>query len=332
MGSGPRHEKAEMVLKLALMMQATRAGLSLEDVQHEMGVSRRTAERLRDAVERVFPQMELVESEERTKRWRLPSGVLSRLTDCSSEQLAAMNTAISLLTREGAIGLAGELERLQVSLRGAMRPEHLRRVEPDLEVLTLAEGLAMRPGARLVLNTAIVSALRKAILGVQAVRIQYKGRESGKDSWQTVHPYGFLYGRKAYLVSYSPTAKDWRLLLLANISKAEETGEPYLRDPAFSLQSYAERSFGVFQEEPLDIVLKFSSGTADDVRQFYFHPTQIIEEQKDGSLIVRFRAGGLTEVCWHLFTWGNVVEILEPIILREKMRRMCEESLSTIQN
>ncbi len=30
MGIGPRHEKAELVLRLALMMQATRTGVSLE--------------------------------------------------------------------------------------------------------------------------------------------------------------------------------------------------------------------------------------------------------------------------------------------------------------
>jgi hypothetical protein len=32
MGSGPRHENAELVLRLALMMQATREGLSLGDI------------------------------------------------------------------------------------------------------------------------------------------------------------------------------------------------------------------------------------------------------------------------------------------------------------
>jgi predicted DNA-binding transcriptional regulator YafY len=32
----------------------------------------------------------------------------------------------------------------------------------------------------------------------------------------------------------------------------------------------------------------------------------------DGSLIVRFRAGGDLEMAWHLYTWGDHVEVLEP--------------------
>ena len=43
--------------------------------------------------------------------------------------------------------------------------------------------------------------------------------------------------------------------------------------------------------------------------------------QKDGSVIVRFRAGGLLEMCWHLYTWGANVKVLEPAELKELMRK-----------
>ena len=29
-------------------------------------------------------------------------------------------------------------------------------------------------------------------------------------------------------------------------------------------------------------------------------------------LIVRFRAGGMQEMCWHLFTWGEAVTVVGP--------------------
>ena len=60
---GPvRYEKADTILRIALDMQGTAEGLSLEDIQRNYSdepLSRRTAERLRDAIERVFPQMQL---------------------------------------------------------------------------------------------------------------------------------------------------------------------------------------------------------------------------------------------------------------------------------
>ena len=74
------------------------------------------------------------------------------------------------------------------------------------------------------------------------------------------------------------------------------------RDPGFSLKEYAERSFGAFQEDPFDVVWKFSKNVAWEAKEFIFHPTQTMEELDDGSLIVRFHAGGLRWTC--TFTAG----------------------------
>jgi predicted DNA-binding transcriptional regulator YafY len=35
---------------------------------------------------------------------------------------------------------------------------------------------------------------------------------------------------------------------------------------------------------------------------------------------VRFRTGGLMEMCWHLYTWGANVEVLEPPELVKLMK------------
>lgn len=96
----------------------------------------------------------------------------------------------------------------------------------------------------------------------------------------------------------------------------------------FSLSAYAERSFGVFQEEPFDVVWRFSPEAARDAREFVFHPMQTLDNEPDGSLIVKFRAGGAREMCWHLFTWGDAVEVLEPRHLREALERMRNTSAS----
>jgi len=86
----------------------------------------------------------------------------------------------------------------------------------------------------------------------------------------------------------------------------------FTRKRGFSLRDYAQRSFGVFQEAPVDVVWRFSPKAAPDAREFLFHPTQVLEPQPDGSLIVRFHAGGLLEMCWHLFTWGEEVAVIKP--------------------
>ncbi|GAA0312040.1 WCX domain-containing protein [Rhodovulum strictum] len=34
-------------------------------------------------------------------------------------------------------------------------------------------------------------------------------------------------------------------------------------------------------------------------------------------LIVTFEASGLVEMAWHLYKWGDAVEVIEPAALRE---------------
>jgi predicted DNA-binding transcriptional regulator YafY len=102
----------------------------------------------------------------------------------------------------------------------------------------------------------------------------------------------------------------------------------FKRAENFDLSTYAAQSFGVFQEEPIDVVLRFEPDAADDAAGWLFHPTQMVEREADGGLIVRFRAGGVQEMCWHLFTWGKAVTVVAPEELRTEMTEMVTEVLA----
>ena len=316
-----RYEKAETIVRIALDMQGSALGLSLDDIQRNYAdepLSRRTAERLRDAVERLFPQVEQANPGEVPKRWRLPGGVMHGLAGVTADELADMATAVSVLRRENMRAQADSAERVISKMRALLKRPVMARIEPDLEALTEAEGLALRPGPKLKIDAEVVGALREAIITRRKVRLHYLYRGSGKRGYETVHPYGFLYGNRHYLVAWSESerAKDFRNFSLSNIERVEPLESSFARKRRFLLKEYAERSFGVFQEEAVDVVWKFSPKAAPDAREFLFHPSQIIEPQLDGSLIVRFCAGGLTEMAWHLFTWGDQVEVLKPRRLR----------------
>jgi predicted DNA-binding transcriptional regulator YafY len=317
-----RYEKADNLLILALEMQAARSGWSLQDIQERFGVGRRTAMRMRDAIMRIFPQADEVMIDGRTKRWRIPPGTLNRLVDFSADELADLETAIKILERDNMEDQARSLENLSAKLKAGLRPEVSRKVEPDLEALLEAENLAMRPGPRPKNRTFVLEELRKAIKGCQVVTIKYKTRSSGKVSQRRVHPYGFLYGHRHYLVAHNlrKSEEGYRLFSLPNIHKVEVNSEYFERDESFDLDKFARASFGVFHDEPVDVVWRFSPRAAPDAKDFIFHPDQKFEPQRDGSLIVRFKAGGQLEMAWHLYAWGNDVEVLEP----SSLANLCE--------
>jgi predicted DNA-binding transcriptional regulator YafY len=112
-----RFEKLESLLRVALDMRGTAEGLSLADIERDYGVSRRTAERMRDAIERVFPQMEQANPGELPKRWRIRASALSNNIGISAEELAALNTALGLMRREAMTEPLARLEALSSKLR-----------------------------------------------------------------------------------------------------------------------------------------------------------------------------------------------------------------------
>lgn len=322
-----RYEKSETLLRIALDMQGSSTGISLEDIQRNYSdkpISRRTAERLRDTLERLFPQLEQANPGEVPKRWRLVTGTTQGLAAVSAEELADLALAVSMLRRENLQVQAENAELVISKIRALSKKPTINRIDPDLEILTEAEGLAMRPGPKLKINREIIAKLRQAIITRKKVRLNYLYRGSRKKGHEIVHPYGFLYGKRHYLVAWSEKekARDFRNYALSNIESVDIRNSSFTPLSKFDLTNYAKQSFGVFREKPVDVVWKFSPKAAVDAMEFVFHPDQTFENLKDGSLIVKFRAGGLLEMAWHLITWGKEVEVLAPAELRELLKNL----------
>ena len=96
-----RYEGLTNIVKLAIRMQGLRGGITLDEIRTEFGVSRRTAERMRDAVEWAFGPLETVERNDNKNHWRLRSDALRRLVPLSGEELAELGSAAETLERTG---------------------------------------------------------------------------------------------------------------------------------------------------------------------------------------------------------------------------------------
>ena len=317
-----RYAPAERLFRLARALAATRTGLTLDEMATELEVGRRTAERLRDALLAMFPQMDCSDDDERVRRWRLPGSALIGVVEPRPEAVAAIETAARDCDLRGEADRARLLRDASTTLRAVMRPDALRSAEVDIAALMEAEGIAMRPGPRPVIAPGVLPTLRRAILGMQPVVVRYTGRDAAEPATRILCPYGILYGGRGWLVAHVDELPEMRLWRLDRIVSVDLRDRVFKRREDFSLAAYAAQSFGVFQEEPIDVVLRFAPEAADDAAGWMFHPSQSVEREADGALIVRFRAGGVQEMCWHLFTWGTAVTVCEPASLREEMFRL----------
>jgi len=328
-----RHEGIERAIRLVVDLQASAEGLTIAEICRRYGESddrplaRRTAERMLAAVERVFPDLHH-ERDGKSKRWRLRSQASLAVARLTREEIAALGTASAILRRDNLAEAASRVETASTKMQALLRPEDKTRLAPDIELLTAAEGIAVRPGPVGPIDAGVVETLRQAILSSRKVRLHYRYQMTGKAGFDVVRPYGFLWGHRHYLVAWSENrrTRDWRNFVLSNIERVEPLERSFVRDAQFSLSAYANRSFGIYQEKPVRVTWRFSAKVAEEVKRWRFHPTQELVVRRDGQVDVTFTAGGMREMCWHLFTWGDDVEIVRPPALSKSYRQMLRQS------
>ena len=312
-----RHEKAGRLLELARLLAGTSEGLTLDEMAERIGVGRRTAERMRDAVRDVFPQLEEVDDPP-TRRFRIPAGLDGLFQAPTAEELAALKAAGDAFAQQGAQVRAAALRSLEQKVLSATRAAARRRLAPDLEALLQAETIAVQAGPRPFEDETVLARVREALLSMQRLSFRYEGGAT-PGRVREVTPFGVLFGRSNYLVAAEDEAtgpRNWRLDRIHDIAVTDTAAA---RPEAFSLQAYADESFGIYQDDTEDVVLRVSPEGAEDALRWRFHARQSLEPQADGAVIVRFRASGMRELAWHLFTWGDKLRIVEPQALKDIM-------------
>ena len=111
---------------------------------------------------------------------------------------------------------------------------------------------------------------------------------------------------------------------LHRVKDIELTDKTFKKDD-FDIKEYANRSFGVYQNEIIKVELLFSEEVAEDAQNYSFHPTQKVRINDDGTVYVKFKASGDLEILWHLFRWGNGVKILSPKSLKKEYIEMLDD-------
>ena len=200
---------------------------------------------------------------------------------------------------------------------------HARRVEADAEAVLEAHGFASRPGPQVRTAPDLLATIAEALKGPQVITIAYAGgREPDRE--RRLEPHGLLLGTRRYLVAREAgSAGRMQHYRLDRITRARLEADSFARDPGFDLTRHAALAFGSYHadHEHGEVVWRFAPPAAATAREFLFHPTQSLIDEPDGSLTVRFVASGHLEMAWHLYMWGDAVEVIAPQALRDMVAR-----------
>src|ERR1019366_2619022 len=188
-----------------------------------------------------------------------------------TEELLELNKASAALHAAGAGPRARTLEGLERKVRAAIRSSTLRRIVPDIEALVRAETIAVQAGPRPFEDESLIATIRHAVMAMKALKFSYAGGRT-PGAARTVTPYGLMFGRANYLVAAelgTSLPRTWRLDRLRKLEILDVTAAA---PEDFSLQDYANRSFGIYQSDVENVVLRILPHGAEEALGWRFHP------------------------------------------------------------
>lgn len=162
----------------------------------------------------------------------------------------------------------------------------------------------------------------KAVLECHPIRVTYENN-LGKISIRTLEPVGIVCKRGVwYFIACVPDINDYRTFRVDQVQDIYVYElEKFEYPEGFSIDEHIGDSWGVFcNDETCQVKLKFSPEVSRRVKNIrYHHSQEIIEEDDNGAITLKFEVCGLIELKPWLLQWGDQVEVLEPESLRKDL-------------
>lgn len=317
MSDKPRYSRVSDIIDLATYMASKVQGITISDIIERYNVSRRTAERMRDSLLNIFPEVDEIETNDNLKHWGFTNNVISSLINFEPKEIANLEQMQRRTTNKE---LKKELTSTITKIK-ALTNKRQANAEENIELFMQTEGYAVRQMPQYNINIETLEIIRKALQSSKIVTGIYH------DKKREIEPLGMIYGEKIYLIAREKAkGKGIYSYLLHKFSQLKLTEKVFDKGD-FNLQEYAKQSFGVYHGEILDVKLLFSKELASEASNFNFHPTQKGKYNDDGTYTVTFKASGDKEIIWHVFRWGAGCKIISPKSLKDEYHNYLKNCL-----
>jgi predicted DNA-binding transcriptional regulator YafY len=175
----------------------------------------------------------------------------------------------------------------------------------------------------------LIEQITQAIMDRQTLEIDYHSASRGKVKSRKIDPYRLWYQESClYLIAYCHLRQKVLVFIMDRIRAARPTLETFALPERFHFEEYVKESFGqLIQGEVMRVQILFSANQARWVGERIWHPSQKMQYQLDGSLLMSLEVADTLELKRWILGFGQEAEVLEPKELRQAIRKEAEALL-----
>lgn len=164
-----------------------------------------------------------------------------------------------------------------------------------------------------------------------AVRFKYRKLNSRSHEERCCHPYHLTcVDHQWYLFGYDLKRQAIRTFVLSRMSSLDVLEGTFDEPEDFEVKDYLEKSFGIFSgDREYRVVIRFDLFASQLVRERQWHASQIIREQKDGTIELELVLGSLPEVERWILSWGAHAQVVAPEELKQSILNSAKKIVSS---
>ncbi len=302
---GRKPKPYSQAARMSLLARRLTRGATASELAEEFHITKRQVHRdLRQLEESGYPL------EQEDGRWRLPAGFKGLEITVSPYELMSLYLAKSHVAYLKGTPFLDDLEAVVQKVEAGL-PDKVRN---HLERIVTVFAPLQRPARPYAARKDILSALRTSLLRQRTIALRgYRKPGTEQPTDYRVDPYGLvLYQYGLYLVGHSHQAGEIRIFAVERIQSIEVTEEMFEIPKTFSLEERFDRGFGLIEGEQQDVKIWISPEWAYYVTERRWHPTQKLQTQKDGSVILTMGCGGIDELTAWVLSFGSGAKVLGP--------------------
>ena len=173
--------------------------------------------------------------------------------------------------------------------------------------------------------------ISEAVNERRSIEVLYQTLYSGETTERRIDPYGLVYYEGSWvLMGYCHLRDCVRHFAIDRINRLRVTNFYFKLKDDFDLNEHVAGSWGVYDEDKVDVTVRFAAEVADYItRKDKWHPSEIRQILPNGDVELAFRVAGVDEIKRWIYSWLPYVRVIEPKCFREQIR---EELASAVKN
>lgn len=195
---------------------------------------------------------------------------------------------------------------------------------------TAQERFTVFPPHRTTINPEVLETMMDCLRSSLRVAVVYQtpGQEPIHRQLDPYH--GVRYEGDWYVVGYCHLRGAIRTFSLSRVVSAKALPTTFTIAEEFDFQQLSGNRFGVhWGDEHIKVKIVFSRHAAPYVRERMWHPSQKLENRKDGSLILSLTVSHMFELQRWILSWGEQAIVLEPQSLADKICSSAQDMLAS---